>query len=44
MLSEAQASILQAGWYVLVPAVAITLLVMGFNLMGDGLQEVIGHD
>ncbi len=44
MLSEAQASILQAGWYVLVPAAAITLLVMGFNLMGDGLQEVIGHD
>ncbi len=44
MLSEAQDSILQAGWYVLVPAAAITLLVMGFNLMGDGLREVIGHD
>lgn len=44
MLSEAQACILQAGWYVLVPAAAITLLTMGFNLMGDGLQEVIGHD
>lgn len=44
MLSEAQDCMLQAGWYVLVPAAAITLLVMGFNLMGDGLQEVIGHD
>ncbi len=44
MLSEAQGAILQAGWYVLVPAAAITLLVMGFNLMGDGLREVIGHD
>lgn len=44
MLSEAQNCILQAGWYVLVPAAAITLLVMGFNLMGDGLQEVIGRD
>lgn len=43
MLSEAQASILQAGWYVLVPAAAITLLVMGFNLIGDALQEVTGH-
>lgn len=43
MLSEAQASILQAGWYVLVPAAAITLLVMGFNLIGDALQEVAGH-
>ena len=43
MLSEAQAEILQAGWYVLVPAVAITLLVMGFNLIGDALQEVTQH-
>lgn len=41
MLSEAQSCMLQAGWYVLVPAAAITLLVMGFNLMADALQEVI---
>ena len=43
MLSEAQAEILQAGWYVLVPAAAITLLVMDFNLIGDALQEVTQH-
>ena len=43
MLSEAQAEILQAGWYVLVPTAAITLLVMGFNLIGDALQEVTQH-
>ena len=43
MLSEAQAEILQAGWYVLVPAAAITLLVMGFNLIGDALKEVTQH-
>ena len=43
MLSEAQGEILQAGWYVLVPAAAITLLVMGFNLIGDALQEVTQH-
>lgn len=43
MLSEAQAEILQAGWYVLMPAAAITLLVMGFNLIGDALQEVTQH-
>ena len=43
MLSEAQAEIIQAGWYVLVPAAAITLLVMGFNLIGDALQEVTQH-
>ena len=43
MLSEAQGEILQAGWYVLVPAAALTLLVMGFNLIGDALQEVTQH-
>ena len=43
MLSEAQGEILQAGWYVLVPAAAITLLMMGFNLIGDALQEVTQH-
>lgn len=43
MLSEAQSCMLQAGWYVLVPAAAITLLVMGFNLMAEALQEVIDH-
>ena len=43
MLSEAHGEILQAGWYVLVPAAAITLLVMGFNLIGDALQEVTQH-
>ncbi len=43
MLSEAQACILKAPWYVLVPAAAITILVMGANLMGDGLQDVHGN-
>ena len=41
MLSEAQNYILQAPWYVMIPAIAITMLVMGFNLMGDGLQKVM---
>lgn len=40
MLSEAQNYILKAPWYVMIPMVVITLLVMGFNLMGDGMQEV----
>lgn len=43
MLSEAQNYILQAPWYVMIPAVAITMLVMGFNMMGDGLQKVMQH-
>jgi len=40
MLKEAQESILKAPWYVLMPAAVITVLVMGFNLLGDGIQQV----
>lgn len=40
MLSEAQGLILRASWYVLIPSGIITMLVMGFNLLGDGIQEV----
>ena len=43
MLSEAQGYVLKAPWYVLMPAAVITILVMGFNLLGDGIQEVNGR-
>jgi peptide/nickel transport system permease protein len=43
MLSEAQNYILQASWYVMIPAIALSLLVMGFNLLGDGLHEIHQH-
>ena len=39
MLSDAQKCMLQAPHYVFIPIIAITLLVMGFHLIGDGLQE-----
>lgn len=39
MLSEAQDYIFIAPWYIFIPAAVITLLVMGFNLLGDGIQE-----
>ncbi len=41
MLSEAQSVIMSAPWFVLMPTAFITILVMGFNLMGDGINEVI---
>lgn len=41
MLSEGQASIITAPWGVLLPGTMITLLVLGFNLLGDGLSEVL---
>ncbi|MEG1620479.1 MAG: ABC transporter permease [Oscillospiraceae bacterium] len=40
MLSEAQNVILQAPWYVFIPAISITLLAMGFNLIADGCQQI----
>lgn len=41
MLSEGQASIITAPWGVLLPGLMITLLVLGFNLLGDGLSEAL---
>lgn len=40
MLSEAQNHLLRAPWYIMMPAAVITILVMGFNLLGDGIQQV----
>jgi peptide/nickel transport system permease protein len=40
MVSDAQPYIFQNPTYVLIPTLAITVLVLGFNLIGDGIQEV----
>ena len=39
MLSDAQQTLLMAPWNIAMPAIVITLLVMSFNLIGDGIQE-----
>jgi peptide/nickel transport system permease protein len=41
MLSEGRNFMGQAPWMVIGPGVAITLAVLGFNLLGNGLQEVL---
>jgi peptide/nickel transport system permease protein len=41
MLSEGQASIYTSPWGVFLPGLMITFLVLGFNLLGDGLSEVL---
>ncbi|HZK02664.1 MAG TPA: ABC transporter permease [Anaerovoracaceae bacterium] len=41
MLSEGQATIITSPWGVLLPGAMITMLVLGFNLLGDGLSEVL---
>lgn len=40
MLSEAQPYIFNAPWYVLITGMVITAMVLGFNLLGDGIRDV----
>jgi peptide/nickel transport system permease protein len=44
MVADAQPYILQNPIYVLIPTLAITFLVLGFNLIGDGIQEIQERD
>ena len=39
MLREAQGFAGLAPWVVLVPGLAVAWIVMGFNILGDGLQK-----
>lgn len=41
MISDGQAYLLVAPWLVIPPGVAIVLAVLGFNLLGQGLQDVL---
>lgn len=41
MLSVGRGYLLQAPWYGIFPGVAITLLVMGLYLLGDGLRDAL---
>lgn len=41
MLNEAQTMIFFAPWLALVPGVVIVAMVMGLNIMGDGLRDIL---
>ncbi|MCW1968371.1 MAG: ABC transporter permease [Anaerolineae bacterium] len=41
MLNQAQAYLRQAWWLALFPGLAISLVVLAFNLLGDGLNEAL---
>ena len=41
MLSQAQTSFSQDPWLALWPGLAIALSVLGFNLLGDGLRDIL---
>lgn len=40
MLYESQAFFLMNPWYAIVPGIMITAIVLGFNLLGDGIRDV----
>ena len=41
MISELREFLPEAWWYALAPGLAIFMVVMGFNLLGDGLRDVL---
>ena len=41
MINESRTYFLSAWWYMAFPGIAITLTVLAFNLLGDGLGEVV---
>ncbi|WP_028560492.1 ABC transporter permease [Paenibacillus pinihumi] len=40
MLNESQSYISKAPWFALAPGIFITLTVLGFNLLGDGIRDL----
>ncbi len=40
MLFEAQSYLLTQPWYVVIPGSTITAMVLGFNLLGDGIRDL----
>jgi peptide/nickel transport system permease protein len=41
MLREAQSFLALAPWFAIFPGAAIALAVLGFNLLGDGLRDLL---
>jgi peptide/nickel transport system permease protein len=41
MIAESREFLPQAWWYAAAPGIAILLVVMGFNLLGDGLRDAL---
>lgn len=41
MVSESREYLPEAWWYVAAPGMAIFIVVMGFNLLGDGLRDIL---
>lgn len=44
MLLEAQSYLLTDPFFAVVPGMMITIMVLGFNLLGDGLRDLLDHE
>jgi peptide/nickel transport system permease protein len=42
MISEAREYVLFSPWVIMVPGLALFVLVLGINLLGDGLRDTFG--
>jgi peptide/nickel transport system permease protein len=41
MLTDARGFVREAWWYMTFPGLALSLTVLGFNLLGDGLRDFL---
>ncbi len=41
MLNEAQSYMMMAPWYAVAPGIMITISVLGFNILGDGIRDLL---
>ena len=44
MIFQGRADLVEAWWIVTFPGIAIALLVLAFNLIGDGLRDAFSLD
>jgi peptide/nickel transport system permease protein len=42
MISEAKDYMFFSPWVIMVPGIALFVLVLGINFMGDGLRDMLG--
>jgi len=44
MISEAKDYMFFSPWVIMIPGAALFLLVLGINLLGDGLNRILGTE
>jgi len=44
MIAEAKEYMFFSPWVIVIPGIALLVLVLGINLLGDGLRDLLGAD